>query len=128
MAFIRFACPGCHKTIEVMAALGGRRGKCPGCGTMFVVPKQSDPALAEEEKQFPPEQLAEALQVFKRRLAAIRLDDESQLGHGPFSSGSKAAGMGIQPPREFPPEIWEALVRAGSLKRAPGGLYELAEK
>ncbi len=124
---IRFACPGCGKTIEVMEALAGRRGKCPGCATMFVVPRQSDPALAAPEKTFAPELLAEALKAFKKRLKLTRLDDESQLGHGPFSSGQRSSGLGIRPPDQFEPEVWEALVSAGSLRRAPGGLYELAE-
>ena len=131
---IRFACPGCKKTIEVMDGLAGRRGKCPGvaCGTMFVVPKASDPALAVEggKKTFPPELLAEAMKAFNRRLRVTELDDESQLGHGPFSSGKRAGGeggIGIRPPDQFPPEVWEALVAQGTLRRAPGGLYELAD-
>ena len=124
---IRFACPGCRKPIEVMDALAGRRGKCPGCATMFVVPKESDPALAVPEKTFPPELLAEALKAFKKRLKVTRLDDESQLGHGPFSSGQRSGGMGIRPPDQFEPGVWEALVAAGQLRRGPGGLYELAE-
>lgn len=127
MSSIRFACPGCKKTIEVPAPLGGRRGKCPGCGTMFTVPKASDPALAVETKSFPPELLAEALKAFTRRVKLTQLDDESQLGHGPFSSGKKlGAGLGIKPPDPYPNEIWEALVAEGKLRRGPGGLYELA--
>jgi len=125
---IRFACPGCHKPIEVPDALARRRCRCPGCGTVAVVPAQSDPALAAtREETFAPELLAEAMKAFEKRLAVIRLDDESQLGHGPFSSGHRTGGMGIRPPGQFPPAVWEALVAAGSLRRAPGGLYELAE-
>ena len=125
---VRFACSGCHKTIELMDALAGRRGKCPGCGTMFVAPKQSDPALLTgEQKTFPPELLAEALKAFLKRLKLTKLDDESQLGHGPFSSGTQMGGIGIRPPDQYPPEVWEALVAQGALRRAPGGLYELAQ-
>ncbi|MDD4889267.1 MAG: hypothetical protein PHU85_05005 [Phycisphaerae bacterium] len=124
---IRFACPGCKKTIDIMDSLRGRRGKCPGCGAMFVVPQQSDAGLAIETKTFPPELLAEALKAFNKRVRLTQLDDESQLGHGPFSSGKQlGAGLGIKPPDEFPAEVWEALVTQGSLRRAPGGLYELA--
>ena len=129
---VRFPCPGCKKTIEVMDALAGRRGKCPGCGTMFVVPKTSDPALAVEgpTKTFPPELLAEAMRAFNRRLRVTQLDDESQLGHGPFSSGKHAdseGNIGVRPPDQYPPEVWEALVAQGALRRAPGGLYELGD-
>ena len=124
---IRFACPGCHKTIELMAALAGRRCKCPGCGAIFVAPKVSDPALAGEQKLFPPELLAEALKAFLKRLKLTKLDDESQLGHGPFSSGTQMGGIGIRPPDQYPAEVWEALVAQGALRRAPGGLYELAQ-
>lgn len=123
---IRFACPGCHKPVEVMDALAGRKGRCPGCGTVFEVPRESDPALAVEQKQIDAETLDEALKAFKRRMKLVRLDDESQLGHGPFSSGKRTGGMGIQPPDQYPTEVWEALVARGDLRRSPGGLYELA--
>ena len=124
---ISFACPGCKKTIEVPDGLRGRRGKCPGCATMFVVPQASDPALTQQAKTFPPELLAEALKAFNRRLKLTKLDDESQIGHGPFSSGFRAGGIGIRPPDQYPNEVWEALVAQGALRRAPGGLYELAD-
>ena len=125
---IRFACPGCGKTIEVPDGLAGRRGKCPGCRTVFDVPRQSDPALAADARPLPPELLDEALKAFIRRLKLTQLDDESTLGHGPFSSGKRAGGIGIRAPDEYPAEVWEALVARGDLRRAPGGLYELAPK
>ncbi len=123
---IRFACPGCGKPVEVPDALAGRKGRCPGCSTVFDVPNQSDPTLADDTQHFDDDLLNEALRAFKKRLKVTRLDDESKLDRGAFSSGRKEQGMGIQPPGQFPREVWEALVARGDLRRSPGGLYELA--
>lgn len=36
---IRFACPGCGKSIKTKARMAGRLGRCPGCGSRFEVPE-----------------------------------------------------------------------------------------
>ena len=72
-------------------------------------------------------ELKRALKAFKKRLKILRQDDESKLGHGPFSGGRSSIVAAIRPPPGFPPEIWEELVEAGRLKREPGGTYSLAE-
>jgi hypothetical protein len=73
----------------------------------------------------PPEQLKGAFQAFKKRLKLARLDDESRLGHRATSSGGKSSIEGIQPPRQFPREVWEELVRRGKLRYVGHGLYGL---
>ena len=38
---IRFACPNCGKSIQVKPELAGRKGKCPGCQSILVIPSAS---------------------------------------------------------------------------------------
>ena len=73
------------------------------------------------------EDLKKALKAFKKRLKLTRLDDDSRLGHGPMSGGSKEKIMSIQPPSGFGREIWEELAEKGFLKRDGVGFYELVE-
>jgi len=72
-----------------------------------------------------PEELKKALKMFKKRLKLARLDDESRLGYGPMSKGSKGGIVAIMPPIEYPKAVWDALVDQGKLRRAGHGLYEL---
>ena len=73
------------------------------------------------------EELKKALKAFKKRLKLTRLDDESSLGHGPMSSGTRDKVMSIQPPLGFGREVWEELVEKGFLRRDGKGFYELVE-
>lgn len=36
---ISIQCPGCHKSLKAKDELGGKRVKCPACGTAVVVPE-----------------------------------------------------------------------------------------
>ncbi len=74
-----------------------------------------------------PQELRRALKAFKKRLKLTRLDDESRLGVGPMSSGSKGGIVAIRPPDQYPPAVWQALVDQGRLRRAGHGLYELVK-
>jgi hypothetical protein len=73
------------------------------------------------------EELKKALKAFKKRLKLTRLDDESRIAGGPMSKGQPSGIVAISPPAQFPPSIWEELVRQGKLKRAGPGMFELAE-
>jgi len=73
-----------------------------------------------------PEVLKSAMKAFKKRLKLTALDDDSQLGRGPFSGGSKGV-FAIQPPSQFPREVWEELCRLGKLRDSGHGLYELVK-
>jgi len=72
-----------------------------------------------------PQYLKRAMKAFKKRLKVMRLDDESSLGGGPFSSGRDSSIVAIQPPNQYPREVWDKLVEMGRLRRVEGGLYEL---
>jgi hypothetical protein len=74
------------------------------------------------------EQLKQALKAFKKRLKLTRLDDESQLSRRPVTGGKPSGVVAITPPNQFPPAVWEELVRQGKLKRAGHGTYELVEE
>ena len=69
--------------------------------------------------------LRRALKAFRRKLKAIRLDDESRLGNRYTTAGRKSAITAITPPKEFPGDVWEKLVETGRLKKAGQGTYEL---
>ena len=75
-----------------------------------------------------PEQLKSAMKAFRKRLKLTRLDDESRLGHGPMSSGGRSGIVAIVPPNQFPQAVWDELFRLGKIRRAGGGLYELADE
>jgi hypothetical protein len=72
--------------------------------------------------------LKKAFKAFKKRLKLTRLDEESNLGGGPMSSGRSSAIVAIQPPNQFAQAVWEELVRQGKLKHAGHGTYELVEE
>ncbi len=71
-----------------------------------------------------PQELKQALKAFKKRLKLTQLDEESKLGGGPLSH-NRARIVAITPPNQFPPAVWEELVKQGKLKKAGGGMYEL---
>jgi hypothetical protein len=72
----------------------------------------------------PPEVLKSAMKAFKKRLKLTALDSDSRLGRGPFSSGADGV-YAVQPPNQFPREVWEELCRQGKLKDSGHGMYEL---
>lgn len=74
-----------------------------------------------------PQELKSAMKAFRKRLKLTQLDDQSRIGVGPFSSGRASGIVAITPPDQFPPAVWEELVRQGKLKRAGGGMYELVQ-
>lgn len=74
----------------------------------------------------PDETLKAAFTAFKKRYKLTRLDDESRLGGGrPVTGGKHSAIMGIVPPREFPPAVWQELARQGRIKDTGGGFYAM---
>jgi len=75
-----------------------------------------------------PQDLKAALKAFKKRLKLTRLDAESSLAGGPLSSGRGSGIVAIVPPNQFPPAVWDELVKQGRLKKMGGGTYELVEQ
>lgn len=71
-----------------------------------------------------PETLKRALKAFKKRLKLTALDEDSRLGRGAFSAGAQGI-CAIQPPNQYPPEVWTELCRQGKLRNSGHGLYEL---
>jgi len=85
--------------------------------------------MEEKDTQVPsedisPEVLKRALKAFKKRLKLTSLDEDSRLGKGAFSGGHQGV-CAIQPPNQFPREVWEQLCRQGKLRSSGHGLYEL---
>ena len=76
--------------------------------------------------QIPPETLKSAMKAFKKRLKLTALDADSNLGRGPFSGGPQGV-YAIQPPSQFPREVWEELCRQGKLRDSGHGMYELTK-
>jgi hypothetical protein len=68
--------------------------------------------------------LKRAMNAFKRRLKMSRLGDESSSSRGAFSGGKVSGITGINPPKEFPQEIWDELVKQGRLVEL-NSLYSL---
>lgn len=85
----------------------------------------SAPPAPSAAPTFTPEQLKSAYNAFKKRWKLTRLDQESQIGRSPMSSGQKSTIAGIVPPDQFPRAIWDELVKAGKIKRAGSGFYSM---
>jgi len=100
-------------TIPALSAVPCAGAAAPGAGS---------PALAPTA-----EQLKAAMKAFRKRIKLTRLDEESRLGRNPMSAGKKSSVVAIMAPREYPPAVWEELVRQGRLKHAGGSFYELTE-
>lgn len=71
--------------------------------------------------------LKRALKAFRKRLKTHILDDESGLGGGPFSSGRKSAIAAIEPPSQYPKEVWDELCLLKRIADDGQGLYALLE-
>ena len=80
------------------------------------------------EQALTPEYLKRAMKAFKKRLKLTRLDADSGLGGGPLSGGRDSGIVAIEPPRQYPREVWNKLVEMGKLRRVEGGLYELNQE
>lgn len=84
--------------------------------------------MSEPESSSVPtkEELKAAYKGFKKRLKALRLDEESNLNYRPTSSGKKSEIVAITPPGQFSPAVWDELVKQGKIKPAGHGTYELS--
>ncbi|HYF15713.1 MAG TPA: hypothetical protein VD971_11650 [Phycisphaerales bacterium] len=76
------------------------------------------PAISEDE-------LKRAFNAFKKRLKLTRLDQESRLGVSRPMTAGKQADISINPPNDFPREVWKELARQGRIKDTGGGFYKL---
>jgi hypothetical protein len=85
----------------------------------------SDAGAKPSEEGLSKEVIKSAYNAFKKRWKLTRLDQESRIGRGPMSSGQRSTIVGIQPPNQFPSEVWEALVKQGRLKNAGNGQYAM---
>jgi hypothetical protein len=72
-------------------------------------------------------ELKGALKAFKKKLKSMTLDSESGKMAGPLSGGKTSNIVGITPPSQFRPEIWDELVKLGKLKDDGGGTYRLVD-
>jgi hypothetical protein len=94
------------------------------------VPPAAAPAQDEAVDRSDPadrQTLKRALKAFRKRLKLTRLDEESGLGYGPMTGGRKSSVVAIQPPNQYPEQVWAELVTQGRLKEAGRGFYELVE-
>ena len=82
---------------------------------------------SSDEPEFTKEELRLAMKAFRKRIKLMRLDDESSLGYGPMSSGSRSSIAAIRPPDQFPAALWRELANRGKLRREAGGLYAIVE-
>ena len=74
------------------------------------------------------EQVKAAFKAFKKRLKLTRLDQESKMTRRPTTTGQSSDIIAITPPHDFPPEVWDELVRQGKLRKGKAGMYELVQE
>ena len=78
----------------------------------------SNPAQPDDET------LKAAYKAFKKRLKIKQLDHDSRYGRAPTSSGSTQIAA-IEPPNQYPKEVWDALVAQKKLNYCGHGMYEM---
>ncbi len=84
-------------------------------------PAAATPDAAEVTER----EMNDAMRAFRKRIKLLRLNDESKLGAKQLTGGKRSEIDAIEPPREFPPRVWRALVRAGRLRDAGEGFMQL---
>jgi hypothetical protein len=72
--------------------------------------------------------LKRAMKAYRKSLKITRLDAESSLGGGVFSSGRESSIAGVRPPERYPRAVWDELARQGKLIDVKFGMYELGPK
>ncbi|MEM9752098.1 MAG: hypothetical protein AAF916_01805 [Planctomycetota bacterium] len=88
---------------------------------------RQDQATSSGRDSLEEENLKKALKAFRRKLKTMRRDDESKLGSKYVTSGRSSSISAIEPPREYPPAVWQKLVELKRLCEAGRGLFELPE-
>ena len=71
------------------------------------------------------ENLKRAMRAFRRKLKTLRREEESQLRGRYVTRGESSSILAISPPTDFPPVVWDELVRLGRLKRSGQGTYQI---
>jgi hypothetical protein len=71
------------------------------------------------------EELDKAYKAFKKRLKIYQDDAAGNVAPAGHLSRERATIVGIQPPQDFPPGIWDELVAKGKLKKQGANLYAL---
>ncbi|MEM6458870.1 MAG: hypothetical protein AAF710_05705 [Planctomycetota bacterium] len=104
---------------------GATSGGTAGGGARTIAELRAEKAAAAGTDSLEEDNLKRALRAFRRKLKNYRRDDESRLGSKYVTSGKPSAINAIEPPREYPPAVWNKLVELGRLKRGGGGTYEL---
>jgi hypothetical protein len=68
--------------------------------------------------------LKRAMNAWRKRLKLTRADDEISSSRNPLSRGQSSGITGVQPPDQYPPEIWALLVSQGRLRDGGHGILE----
>lgn len=91
---------------------------------------EPNPNLVERNPDgtFTKETLQRAMKALKKRLKLTRLDEESKLGHDAMSKGGRSGIVAVQPPTQYPKEVWEALEQKGRIRGDRHGTYEIVEQ
>lgn len=82
---------------------------------------------AQDKPKIDKEVLKKAFKAFKKRLKVYQEDTGSS---APASHLSRDMGTitAINPPNQWPKEVWEALAEKGKLKLVGRNLYEIAKQ
>ncbi|HLU40377.1 MAG TPA: hypothetical protein VK081_13410 [Planctomycetota bacterium] len=88
----------------------------------------SDLVQRNPDGSFTKETLQRAMKALRKRLKLARLDDESRLGRNPTTKGDRSGIFAVRGPEQYPPEVWQELVRRGRLQEVAPGLYAPVEQ
>lgn len=114
-------------TPEAVAALNAALHPAPVNGAPSAPPEpirtlqRPDPA---QKPVIPEDTLHSAMKAFKKRMKLTQLNEDSKLSNRALTGGSHTQVAAIQPPNNFPREVWDALADRGNLKRDSLGFYK----
>lgn len=123
-----------QRNVELLAGLvkeldaGGIAPKPPEASTPKPVrsgPGSVAPGTSIAPPSIDEEQLKRAMTAFKKKIKSTKLDDVSGLGGRYTTRGKESSINAVTAPREFPPAVWQELVKRGRLKSVGQGMYQM---
>jgi hypothetical protein len=125
---------GARDTAELTRAVARAKGEevaepaSDGSSESGATSADGTPANTPAAQEFELSVLQDALRMFRKRVKLSQLDADSKLGVGPMSGTGQHRIQAMLPPRDYPWGVWEALVKAGKLRRDADGFYSIVEQ
>ncbi len=91
--------------------------------TLVEHPERIGGGAGRNPTDVPENEKRDAMKAYRKRLKLSRLADESRITGRLLTTGADSSIDAIIPPREYPREVWDALVADGELKHTGQGFF-----